>query len=196
MAEITKITNYKERAILRLIEQYKEKPILKDILDAFSEEVQEAENAINSSFGKLDIDNNSNNQLDKIGDIVGERRSGKDDTSYRLAIKARIAINTSTGTAEEIISIFKLFTGATKVQYFDLYPAAIQIMGNVPIPVEIEDVLRFAIESSLVAGVRLELIGSFDDTEAFEFAETDGTFGLGFGDEGDPNVGGKLGEEF
>ena len=43
-------------------------------------------------------------QLDGVGAIVGEAREGRGDDEYRLAIKARIQINFSEATPEDILT--------------------------------------------------------------------------------------------
>ncbi len=44
-------------------------------------------------------------QLAGIGSIVGEERNGRNDTVYRRAIEARILINLSNGTLEDVLAV-------------------------------------------------------------------------------------------
>ena len=67
-------------------EQYKKSDNLKGILNAFNSQVQEIENAMFGLFGKLDINDVSSDQLDRIGDIVGQDRLGTSDDIFRLLI--------------------------------------------------------------------------------------------------------------
>lgn len=194
MPEPTQITTHEADALKRLLEQYKDKDNLAGVLTAFNEQIQDLEDAIFGLFGKLDITNVGGSQLDRLGNIVGQDRLGLSDADYRLFIYAKIATNNSQGTAEEVMSIFKLITQSTSVQYFDLYPAAIQIMGDGSIPAGLEDFLKQTIDTACVAGVSVDLTGFFDDSDPFFFGETD-EIGAGGFDDGSGTIGGKLGEE-
>jgi len=195
MSDPTQILTHEEDALKRLMQQYKDKAKLAGVIGAFTEQIQDLENAIFGLFGKLDIENVSVDNLDRLGAIVGQDRLGQTDAGYRLFIYAKIATNNSQGTAEEIMSIFKLITQSTFVQYFDLYPAAIQIMGDGSIDAGLEDFLKQTIENACVGGVSVDMIGFFDDADPFYFGEID-EIGPGGFDDGSGTIGGKLGFEF
>lgn len=195
MPEPIQILTHEDDALKRLLQQYKNRDNLAAVVGAFTEQIQDLENAIYGLFGKLDIENIGGYQLDRLGAIVGQDRLGQTDAGYRLFIYAKIATNNSQGTAEEIMSIFKLITQSTFVQYFDLYPAAIQIMGDGSIDAALESFLKQTIENACVAGVSVDLIGFFDDADPFYFGEVD-EIGPGGFDDGTGTIGGKLGFEF
>ena len=52
-------------------------------------------------------------QLDGLGQIIGIERSGLDDEPYRSLLRAYIAINTSGGTIEQLLTIARLATNTT-----------------------------------------------------------------------------------
>lgn len=72
---------------------------------------QDLEDAAQTFLTLLDIDNSVGVQLDVIGRIVGQVRSGTDDPTYRLYLKARILANLSTGTVEELYGVFLAMLG-------------------------------------------------------------------------------------
>ncbi len=199
MSVATQINDHEVAALERLLEQYKQSDNLKGILNSFNKQIQEIEDAMFGLFGKLDIMTISGDQLDRIGDIVGQTRLGTNDETYRLLIYARIGINNSTGTTEEIINIFTLITQSTIVDLKDLQPAAIQISGNGVVDSGFETFVKQSIQQALVAGVSLDNMVIFDDTESFMFADEDGGTtppgGFGFDDEDAPGDGGKLGTD-
>ena len=63
-------------------------------------------------------------------------RAGLLDGEYRRLILARLAINRSTGTVEEVIQILATITDAAagSVQYFPRFPAGLAVAYTVPFP--------------------------------------------------------------
>lgn len=50
-------------------------------------------------------------QLDHLGYLIGENRNGRNDDDYLKGLKLRLAINTSSGTVNELIEILQLLLG-------------------------------------------------------------------------------------
>lgn len=70
-------------------------------------------------------------QLDLLGAILGlKRRENQSDESYRDLLYIQIFINRSNATPEECIYILKYLTNATKINYFEPYPAFFQMQTN------------------------------------------------------------------
>lgn len=76
-----------------------------DILGGLS---QDWEDAAQSLFSLLSIEDSVGQQLDVIGRIVGQARVGLADSIYRIYLRARIAANRSTGVPEDIYTVFRL----------------------------------------------------------------------------------------
>lgn len=101
-------------ALSRLIERWKAEnnPQLANLLSAYTDEVQELENAIwDVMVGRL-TDYAVGIQLDALGRIVGQKRESLGDAAYRAHIKARIRINQSFGQPRDIIVVIKLVDSA------------------------------------------------------------------------------------
>jgi hypothetical protein len=69
-------------------------------------------------------------QLDIIGKLIGTQRSGRTDVQYREAILFQISINVGNGTPENAIQYLSYVTNATKVSYWEHYPAMVILETN------------------------------------------------------------------
>ena len=97
-------------------------------------------------------------QLDGLGQIIGLARiDGQTDASYREALGFQIYINLSVGYPEQVITILKNLTQATKVWYNEQYPAAYEMATNGLIFPTTPSDLVTVIQQSSPAGV--EFIG-------------------------------------
>lgn len=126
----TIISDHADQAKARRLEQFKQSPNLAAILDAFSAQAQDYEDAVHPMLALLDIDTMVDDQLDKIGELVNEPRAGATDANYRLAIRAKIAVIIGSGTPDELIELFDTLTGSTTIDYLELYPAGLGIYGD------------------------------------------------------------------
>lgn len=67
-------------------------------------------------------------QLDEIGLILGlTRYPGESDDDFRERLQFQIFINISSGTPEDIIRALKFLTKASKIGFFDVFPAFFQL---------------------------------------------------------------------
>ena len=120
-------------------------------------------------------------QLDGLGQILGlARASGQPDDSqtikgvyvqgYREDLQFQIYINESSGTPEEVITILKFLTQASKVWYNELYPAAYQMATNgLVFPVNPSDLVGF-IQSVSPAGVQFVALTATYNHNPFVFS--------------------------
>ena len=188
---IQQITDHAVKARRRLLEQYKSNPELVAILDSFNAQVQELENTIVDLNTRLDLQNISGALLDAFGTIVGQPRMNFDDTLYRIFLLIKIGKNTSQGTPENAIQIYKLITQATQVQYQELYPAGVFLMSDGAVDPGTESFIAENLGDVLPAGVRLDHFGQFEPTEAFAF-EGDPATTDGFSEIASPLEGGQF----
>lgn len=182
--------NHVEEGLSYLMEQYKDQPNIQAFLVAFLDRIQELEYAIWQVISFKDVDTAVGEQLDLIGRIVNRAREGRDDETYRLWLRAQVLINRSSGTPEEMLSIARLVTRALPNQIIlvEWYPARFAIYLDVAISDENAATLLELLILAKVAGVAVFLEYSTSPSEeTFSF---EGGGGLGFGDSGDPSVGG------
>ncbi len=133
------ITTHVLDAKARLVQQFKDKPRIEALLDAFVVQIQELEDAGQELSDLLDIDLMTGVNLDNIGEIVTQPREGRSDSDYRQAIREKIRANVSSGTPDEIIEAFEFMTNPTTVDYTEDYPAGFVIYGDGSQPASLFD---------------------------------------------------------
>lgn len=132
MSFLTWLTNIAQRAIRLLLSQFARSTNLQKLLRIIVEPLQDLENVARDLKEKRSIDTGEGVQLDLIGEWIGEPRQGRDDNEYRRWLRFRIFVNTSDGEPETVIAILRFLTGATDVEYWENYPAALQLYTNGP----------------------------------------------------------------
>lgn len=139
------ITNQAALTVARLVSQFQsnnpQSPNkLEKFLTVFGNQIQAVENMM------VDLRNlrrilvvggvsATGAQLDGMGSIVGERRGGLDDITYRQRILTRIRINLSSGTTEEIIEALCSTISAAQgscpsLQIKSFFPAKITVLAD------------------------------------------------------------------
>jgi hypothetical protein len=192
----TTIPNHVQQALARLVTQYQNSPNLQSLLSGIVTPCQDIENALVDMNNLRYLPDATGAQLDVIGVIVGlARTQGQSDASYILDLYGQIKVNTSEGQPEQAIQAFLLFTGAPYVLLYETHLASLFFNSiYTPSDQSAADMLIETMEEVTPAGVRVEGFVSFDPSEAFSY---DGPLpGAGYGDAGDPTVGGKYGRGY
>ena len=111
--------------------QFSESPNIKKLLSIFLAQAQELEDAnMALDANSTDISIAGGYQLDIIGKLIGTARQGQTDVQYRDSILFQISINVGNGTPEDCIQYLASVTKATKVQYWEHYPASVILETN------------------------------------------------------------------
>lgn len=107
----TKITDHADRALARLLTQFRTSAEVKGVTNALSSEVQALENAIFEVYEVIrDLTTAEGATLDKIGKLVGASPRGSlNDTNYRKRVRVQSLVNKSSGTAADLVAIAKTF---------------------------------------------------------------------------------------
>lgn len=127
----TQMTTIADDALRLLISQYQGKENFENNIRAILAPIQTLQNDVwELKNGMRSLDTLSLYLLDIVGSWVGVLRQGKTDQEMLLAIKIQIAINTSSGTWDDIESGVNLITGSTFSMVTDLYNFAITIFCN------------------------------------------------------------------
>ncbi|RLC39290.1 hypothetical protein DRH27_00130 [Candidatus Falkowbacteria bacterium] len=184
------IPNHVERALNLLVEQFTDREQLKAAAAIFVKETQNIEDVLSTLKLLKDLDTQTGDQLDMIGELVGEERNFRTDDNYREAIRLRIFVNKSSGEPETIIEAFQAIMNPTEMHLREI--------GNATLLINFKSVftppsdLRERIELIASSGVKIILTWSIDDDPDFAF---DGEGGyppeantLGFGETGVGNV--------
>jgi len=122
--------DYSSIAVSRLAGQFENSPKLKSLISEIVSTLSIIENNMDSIVADRWIETSIGKQLDGIGGIVGEPRQGRNDDSYRLAIKFRIFVNISKGTPIDLVRGLKFLTDPTDCQYLEAYPATAFLFTN------------------------------------------------------------------
>ncbi len=124
------ITDHADRAVARLLEQFRHSPRLQALLRILIGPLQELENVFSDLMTLRALDTAFGTQLDGLGEIVDQARMGMSDNDYLLWLKLRIYINVSKARPEDLIHVLREITRATKVRYFENYPASVELFTN------------------------------------------------------------------
>lgn len=157
---LTYESNHVSTGLLRLIEQFKNKPTLSSLISSYLVGVQRLEDALYSLLAERNIWTATGTQLDGLGLIVGAERGGDNDDEFRERILVTVLINASHGSPEDIIGIFYSLTNA-EIELSEFQPAAISVYLKTPLDSadNFAQARRFAgyLERSKPAGVSAKL---------------------------------------
>jgi hypothetical protein len=179
---ITQITTHTADALARLPQQFQDKPKLAALISALVDPVQDLENAWWQLLVERAIGVAVGTQLDSIGVIVGQDRIGLSDDDYRRYLRARIAVNRSSGVDDDLIIVARLILFDPDCQIVlsrDGYTqatcnAAVRVtIKNMAITSELADILNTFLQETKLAGVRLQLDTNVSNTRRFQFDVTD-----------------------
>jgi hypothetical protein len=117
---LTKQLDHVSDGLSKLLSQLKDKPRLAAVLSADMRQAQDVENAMFQLLGERFIDNGYGKQLDVVGRIVNQPREGRTDEAYRAALRAKIVVNYSEGTPEDLIEVIHAMTPGAPGHVTDL----------------------------------------------------------------------------
>lgn len=168
---LSHIDTIREDGLELRITQWQEKPRLEALIAAFLEEVQALEDGVWQIFASRFLDDAEGSQLEAIGRLVGQPRIGDDDEEFRLYIKARIAVNRSHGTADDVMRVADVLLAGTVWEYEELYPATIIVDSD---KVDHSSAIATLLRLSRSGGVAFGFHFSEEpEGESFAFADGD-----------------------
>lgn len=172
---VAQITDHLASGLALLIDQYKGKPRLANLLKSYLNRVQELEDAAWDVLISRLIDTAEDAQLDTLGAIVGETRTSTDDDVYRTRIRTRILANRSLGFPEDLIAVATQgFDNAAVVSLLEYYPATTLIDMIGPVDADIASIVFDFLEIARAAGTTLTLHFSSDlEEDTFAFSSDD-----------------------
>lgn len=165
----TQITDHASGALLRLLAQYRDKPLLAGVLNVLNGQTQQIEDALYDLLTERTLANAVGAQLDVIGKIVGEPRGDSvDDAEYRVRIEARVAANNAQGTLDDIFSVFDVLLPSADLSIVQYFPAGFVLdLGESVDPDKVPLYKRFLTDIH-PAGVDSQFTWSVDvDAEMF-----------------------------
>lgn len=169
-----KITDYDTRLNELLPAQFKGQPNFTGLINAIASIIQDFENEAFRFFDELSLSSATGDQLDGLGEILGEPRNGRSDADYRAFLYVRQTINTSSGEPETLISVLAALTNSTTVQLLEPGEAYIEMFFD---GTTIPDDLLANMQLIKPAGVSLSALVSASETP-FVFDGDSGGLGL------------------
>jgi len=189
MTELIKQTDYPGMALELLIEQYKNSPNIKNILEVNGVLINDLETGIFEVRDNFWLVSSAKGvQLDILGKIWKADRNGMIDADYRQLILQKALLNIS-GTPEEIITVLELIFGATYTQYTPDYPTRPATFVIITDGI----VTQTQLETYIPAGVEVALIAIISNATPFAFLDyitQPGEVPAGFDDLSSPGSGG------
>jgi hypothetical protein len=182
------VPNYESQAISRLIEQYKEKPVINALIKSDSDQYQDIETVLTQLIDDRFLDTCVGEQLDVYGKVLDQPRQGFDDATYRILLYGKIAQINSEGRIEDLISVYSILMGADSVNLYELFPAHVSMYSIGSNPLGVNSEIINAVKKTKAAGVSVQLYDVPDGYLGF----VGDVNGLGLGDSLNPNVGGHL----
>lgn len=153
MADLEHNEQHADDALAKLAEQFKDKENLAKVLNALNVQTQALEDAFWQLYLYRWVNTAEGVQLDTIGNLVGQPRSGDDD-EYRARIKARIRANVSNGTTEDIYAVFKALMPTAQLRLQNSYPGTFTFGVGGAVPEALVDVYIGFLNASISAGTR------------------------------------------
>jgi len=151
------IHDHTAQALERLIERFR-RPKIQALLSAFIAPVQQIEEMFCQMLHNRSLTTSEGEQLNVIGRIVGQRDRGTlTDPEYLNLINARILVNQSSGTPEELLHIARLvLSSGAGILVYTISPPATQLIDftDMIVGVEQADQLIMFLGAATSAGVR------------------------------------------
>lgn len=126
MTDLTKI-DLSEEALNLLLPQFKQAKKLKAVVEGSVAYLDANILNIDELLTSLEFDNLSGLTLDYIGKLLNVYREGREDSSYKIAIKTRIFINSSGGNAGSVLPILDRIVGLGGYRLIESFPAEVQV---------------------------------------------------------------------
>ena len=158
-----------QEALDNRIEDFKTKTRFGQLLTSYVQQMQEAEDAAIQILQLTELNSAFGQQLDNLGEIIGEERFGRADVQYSTALAARIQLNLSNGTIEDIINIIRAIAGDVEVDIVEVFPAGFTAEIVDDLDPDVVDLVRLSsfVKSAKPVGVRGLIL--FHVADPFQF---------------------------
>lgn len=190
---ITEILSYCDKLKPRLIEQFKLKENLTNLLCNILSQADYLESTLFDINLLRLLDSATGENLNLYGQILDVPRYGIPDEEYRIKLKGKIGSIISSGEANKILFTAKFLSGASNASITEVFPGSLIITIN---SISIPDNFLSLLNNIRPVGVYLEVYYTEDFSDTFTFLPDNGIDdGLGLGFAEYTTGGGKLTEK-
>jgi len=125
--DIQKVDDHTKKALERIAYQYQGLSRFEKLISALISGKQDFEDNVHPFLTDRWIDSADGDQLDGLGELVGEDRNGRLDGDYRRAIRLRAVLNAVSGQPEGVIGYLRAYSGSERIKYKESYPATVEV---------------------------------------------------------------------
>ncbi len=179
-----------------LLQQF-QRPRMLAVATAIATEIAKAEDAWQTIYRGVNLDDGVGDALDVIGSWLGVPRYGLSDDDYRLRLRVEIAVLLSNGTMPDLIGVVRAALGGFPTVAYtlsDVAHATVRVYLAGVVTTEFVSKLLGYLNRARAVGVRIVLEYSLhSDADTFTFSSTDTPevdTARGFGDSTNPATGG------
>lgn len=159
---VAKFDEHRER-VSRLVDYFRGQPILEALCQSWLDQIQEIEDALFEILLERNLDDAEGVQLETIGKIVGQTPL-EQTQDLRTAIRARLLINRSSGTPEELILLLRLLLAdEEEFALVEEYPAQVRVRILDPLTSFTPSVGLLLLDQADPAAVRMMITYSTDE---------------------------------
>lgn len=154
----TQVTDHVAQALARIAGR-DSKPNIVAFISILAQQTQETEDAWWQLFAERGVSAAVGDQLDDLGEIVGQPRNGLSDSDYQRHISARIAANNSDGLVNDFLRVSRsvLDDASLTLRFQPQYPAgAILHVESGLLTSDIADILIAFLRDTRAGGVRIQ----------------------------------------
>lgn len=178
---VQQITDHEAQALARLASQFREKVNLEALVGILAGEVQELEDATYALILGRTLYHATGATLERWGDALNRPRpvsgaAATDDEAYRALLLGQVVANSSSGTPEDVLSLFRTL-GATAARYGQPVPAAIAVtfsgdlVASDPVLLELLKLATGPVAIDLVVSAPEGYFGFAADPDALGYGE-------------------------
>jgi hypothetical protein len=127
--QLAYIPDHGDRAVGKVLSQFKRKPRIAALIRALASGTQELEDELFSLIVSRTLTAATGAELDQWGSVVGEPRGSLGDSDYRRFIRARTMVNVCKGDVDSLIAIWQVVMGTEDVRFLPTYPAGYRLQA-------------------------------------------------------------------
>ena len=129
MTDLIYIPDHDDRALEDLLVQYRDKPRICAFIRAVAKATQRLEDDLYDYYISASFPLATGIYLDQWGEYVGEKRDGLEDDDYRKIIAGRALLRNMSGSINEMIALYEIYTAPSDVRYFSHDPRGFRLQA-------------------------------------------------------------------